>query len=126
MVQELIIIIIISVFVAIIRKRNLSTIINVEIKGLALFVASFLLQFISVFVVNNLSDTGFELLISSYFPIIYCISYQLFFIGTMLNFLVILFNGMKMPVKIPQNYEYAWENYSYLMYGKDLIHSALT
>jgi hypothetical protein len=44
----------------------------------------------------------------------------------MLNFIVILFNGMQMPVRIPPEYARAWENYIYLISGKDLIHTVMT
>lgn len=142
MIHELIITILISLIIVILRKRKISSLVDVEIKGLPLFAASFFLQFISGIIVKNSNDTTIGQYVYTFFPYIHSMSYQLiligivlnieknymklFLIGTLMNFTVILFNGMKMPVRIPQNYPFSWENYSYLAYGKDLIHTALT
>ncbi|MBV1758829.1 MAG: DUF5317 domain-containing protein [Dethiosulfatibacter sp.] len=142
MIHELIITIFISLLIVVLRKRKISNLIDIEIKGLPLFVASFLLQFISGLIVKNYYATTIGQFIYTFFPYIHSLSYQLiligivlnieknymklFLIGTLMNFTVILFNGMKMPVRIPPEYPFSWENYSYLAYGKDLIHTALT
>lgn len=142
MIHELIIVLFISLIIVVIGKRKISRLIDVEIKGLPLFAVSFLLQFISGVVVKNFNDTTIGQYVYTYFPYIHSLSYQLiligivlniekhymklFLIGTLMNFTVILFNGMKMPVRIPPEYPFSWENYSYLAYGKDLIHTALT
>lgn len=142
MIHELIIIIVISLIIVAFQKRKISSLVDVEIKGLPLFALGFLLQFTSGIVVKNFNDTAIGHYVYTFFPYIHSLSYQLvligimlnieknymkvFFIGTLMNFIVILANGMKMPVRIPPEYPFSWENYSYLVYGKDLIHTALT
>lgn len=142
MLHELIIVLTVSLIIAVFRKRKIINIENTEIKGLSFFAASFFLQFISNILFSRFSEGIVGVYIYSFFPIIHCLSYQLiligavinfeknymkiFFTGTMLNFIVILFNGMKMPVKIPLEHSSSWENYSYLAYGKDLIHTIMT
>lgn len=140
--QEILLVLILSLVIALIKKHNLKSISNVEIRGLVLFPISFSLQCISIFIVGKYGNTYFGVIIKEYFMWIHLLSYQLvligvilnikkgymkiLFIGTLLNFIVILFNGMKMPVRIPPEYFRAWENYSYLASGKDLIHGAMT
>lgn len=141
--HEVVIALILSMAVALAGKgynpRNIS---KVKIKGLALFPASFFLQYLSMFIVERYGDKTAGLLVLEHFKWIHLLSYQLLLIGvvlnikkgymkilligTMLNFIVILFNGMQMPVRIPPEYAKAWENYIYLVSGKDLVHTVMT
>jgi len=138
MIHEMIIIAALSLFVAVLRKRKISNLENIRIKGLGFFILSLMVQSGSVFIAVNWSNSEFGTLINNYFEWIHCISYQLiligialnlekrymkvFFIGTVMNFTVILFNGMKMPVKIPIGMENSWENFVFLSSSRDLIH----
>ena len=140
--HEVVITLIVSLIIAKIKRNDLKNISNVKIKGLALFPASFFLQYLSMFIVERYGDTAAGLFVSEYFMWIHLLSYQLLligvvinirkgymkflFIGTMLNFIVILLNGMKMPVQIPPDYARAWENYIYLKSGIDRIHTVMT
>jgi hypothetical protein len=140
--HEVVITLIISLILAVIKKNDLKNISKVKIKGLALFPASFFLQYLSMFIVERYGDTAVGVFVTDYFMWIHLLSYQfllvgvvinikkgymkILFIGTMLNFIVILFNGMQMPVRIPPEYARAWENYIYLISGKDLIHTVMT
>ena len=141
MIQELIIISVISAVVAYFKNKDISTLENVEIKGLGFFILSFLIQSGGVYVALNYGDTKIGSLINYYFIWLHCISYQLiligialnlekrymkiFFVGTLLNFTVIIFNGMKMPVRLPLDMTNAWENFIYLNSSKDLIHTIM-
>lgn len=140
--HEVVITLIISLILAVIKKNDLKNISKVKIKGLALFPASFFLQYLSMFIVERYGDKAVGVFVTDYFMWIHLLSYQfllvgvvlnikkgymkILFIGTMLNFIVILFNGMQMPVRIPPEYARAWENYIYLISGKDLIHTVMT
>jgi hypothetical protein len=138
MIHEMIIIAALSLIVAVLKKRKISNLENIRIKGLGFFILSLLVQSGSVFIASNWSNSEFGILIKDYFDWIHCISYQLiligialniekrymkvFFIGTVMNFTVILLNGMKMPVKIPLGMESSWENFVFLSSSRDLIH----
>ncbi|SHJ03012.1 hypothetical protein SAMN02745751_01597 [Dethiosulfatibacter aminovorans DSM 17477] len=141
--HEVLITLILSMAIALAGKQyDLKKISKVKIKGLALFPASFFLQYLSMFIVERYGATTAGLLVLEHFKWIHLLSYQLLligvvlnikkrymkilFIGTMLNFIVILFNGMQMPVRIPPEYAKAWENHIYLISGKDLVHTVMT
>ena len=141
--HETIIVLIISALAVLnSKKHDLENIAHVRIKGLALFPASFFLQYLSMFIVQRYGNTSAGLFVMKYFMWIHLLSYQfllvgvvlnigkgymkILFLGTMLNFIVILFNGMQMPVRIPPEYARAWENYIYLISGKDLVHTVMT
>jgi len=142
MLHELVGVLIISTLIALLRGHKISSLSNTEIKGLWIFFMVFIIQFSSLFITENFSGHWFSSYIVIYFPYIHCISYQLLlacavinfdkkymrilFVGILLNFIVILFNDMKMPVRIPLESSNAWENYSYLQYGSDLIHTTMT
>lgn len=141
MIHEMIIVAVVSVSIALIRKRKISNLENIKIKGLGFFILSLLVQNGSVYIGTKYSSTAVGSYINNYFVWIHCLSYQLiligialnlekkymkiFFIGTILNFVVILFNGMKMPVRIPVGMEYSWENFLYLKKNEDLIHTLM-
>jgi len=138
MIHEMIIVATLSIIVAIARKRKISNLENIRIKGLGFFILSLLVQSGSVFIAGKWNNSEFGILIKDYFEWIHCISYQLiligialnlqkrymkvFFLGTVMNFTVILFNVMRMPVKIPVGMENSWENFVFLNSSKDLIH----
>jgi len=140
--HEVVITLILSLIIAKIKRNDLKNISKVKIKGLALFPASFFLQYLSMFIVERYGYTTMGLFVLEHFKWIHLLSYQLLlvgvvlnikkgymkilFLGTMLNFMVILFNGMQMPVRIPPEYARAWENYIYLISGKDLVHTVMT
>ncbi len=141
MIHEMIIIAIISISIALIRKRKISNLENIKIKGLGFFILSLLVQNGSIFIVSKYSETSIGMFINDYFTWIHCFSYQLiligialnleknymkiFFIGTVMNFTVILFNGMQMPVRLPLEMKNSWENFLYLNSSKDLIHTLM-
>jgi hypothetical protein len=142
MIHEILLVLALSLVVVFVRKQKLKNLIAVNIKGLAIFAASFFLQFLAILITTYFTDFFLSGYIHEYFSFIHCISYQLLligmvlniekhymrilFLGTLLNFLVIMLNGMKMPVYIPMGYENAIENIQYLQSGKDLIHTAMT
>ncbi len=141
MIQELIITGFISTAVAYFRNKDISTLENIKIKGLGFFIFSLLMQSGGVYIALNYTSTNIGSFINEYFIWIHCISYQLiligivlnlektymkiFFFGTVLNFTVILFNGMKMPVRLPLDISNAWENFIVLNSSRDLIHTIM-
>jgi len=141
MIQELIIVGLISISVAYFRNKNISNLENIQVKGLGFFIFSLIIQSGGVYVALNYGSSDIGSLINEYFIWIHCISYQLiligialnlekkymkiFFFGTLLNFTVILFNGMKMPVRVPMDMANSWENFLYLNDSKDLIHTLM-
>jgi len=138
MIQELIVVGLISIFAAYFRNKDISTLENIKIQGLGFFIFSLIIQSGGVYIALNYGSSKIGSFINEYFIWIHCISYQLiligivlnlekkymkiFFLGTLLNFIVILFNGMKMPVRVPLNMANSWENFVYLKDNKDLIH----
>ena len=142
MIAEYIIIIFFSLTVIKIRKRKMNHIEEINIKVPALFIAVFFVQFLASFTGENSLSFISESTARTLFIILHCFSYQimligialnmenqymkLLFAGTLMNFIVIFANGMQMPVKVPYNLKNAWENYSYLAYGKDIIHTVMT
>jgi hypothetical protein len=141
MIQELIIIALISLGIAYFRKKDVSTLENIKIKGLGFFILSLLIQSGGVYLALNYNDWVVGNFLKEHFIWLHCISYQLiligialnleknymkiFFVGTLLNFTVILLNGMKMPVRLPLDMANAWENFVYLNSSKDLIHTLM-
>ncbi len=141
MIQELIITALISIAVAYFRNKDISTLENINIKGLGFFIFSFIIQSGGVYIALNYGTSKIGSFINEYFIWIHCISYQLiligivlnlekkymkiFFLGTLLNFTVILFNGMKMPVRLPLDINNAWENFILLNSSRDLIHTIM-
>src|SRR6056297_2056571 len=126
MIQELIIVGLISISVAYFRNKNISNLENIQVKGLGFFIFSLIIQSGGVYIALNYGSSDIGSFINEYFIWIHCISYQLiligivlniekrymkiFFLGTLLNFTVILLNGMKMPVRLPPDINNAWEN----------------
>jgi len=141
MIQELIAILLLSIAVAYFRNKDISTLEDIKIKGLGFFIFSFIIQSGGVYIALNYGNTIIGGLINEYFIWIHCISYQLiligivlniekrymkiFFLGTLLNFTVILLNGMKMPVRLPPDINNAWENFIVLNSSRDLIHTIM-
>src|SRR6056297_2561891 len=141
MIQELIVVGLISIFAAYFRNKDISTLENINIKGLGFFIFSLIIQSGGVYIALNYGSSKIGSFINEYFIWIHCISYQLiligivlnlekkymkiFFLGTLLNFIVILFNGMKMPVRLPLDMVNAWENFIYLNSSRDLIHTIM-
>lgn len=141
MIQELIIIAFISMGIAYFRKKDISTLENIKIKGLGFFILSLLMQSGGVYLALNYNHWILGNFLKEHFIWVHCISYQIiligislnleknymkvFFTGTLLNFTVILLNGMKMPVRLPLDMANAWENFVYLNSSKDLIHTLM-
>src|SRR6056297_3049633 len=86
MIHEAVIIATISVFIALVRNKDISTLEKVKIKGLGFFIVSFLIQTVGVYIAANYNESSIGSLIEKYFVWIHCISYQLILIGLALNF----------------------------------------
>jgi hypothetical protein len=99
---------VIAIFIGIARKGSVKKLSDTNIKLWYLFIASFLLQGISMYFYHRSSfiDSTYPLLIiGSYLMIMYAIwsnrslnGFIFFGLGTFLNFLVISVNGGRMPV----------------------------
>ncbi len=133
---------VLSALWAIYRKKDLKKIGEAQIKGLLLFAIAFLLQFLFhglILIAVNAQVTQWLRWI---YPWVHMFSYQLiligilldieksymkvFFLGAMMNFIVILANGMKMPVYLPIDHVNYASSYAYLATGNDLVHTLMT
>ena len=135
---EIIIVSVISILILLIRKVKLDlSKIKLEIKGYQIFIIAAAIEFIAVFLFKKYPDFKiFEILSVSYviYPAIIIVALiniksnymKLFFLGTLLNFIAIAFNGFKMPVYIPESAANSQATIVFLESGLDLIHSLMT
>lgn len=136
---ELIIISILSIIICLIQRKKISNILKIEIRGTWFFIAAALIQLAAVLIFKGFKDTKLNKLLLDNYDFITCFTYQflligiiydlekdymkLIFIGTLLNFIVILANDCKMPVLIADEIAGSSINRVFLESDKDLIHT---
>lgn len=141
MVIEFILISLFSIIICLIFRKNILNIKNLKLKGTWYFIAAALIQIAAVLIFKGYKGTKLYEVTLSVHDIIICITYQflligiiydlkkdymkIFFIGTLLNFIVILVNDCKMPVLIANDMANSSINIEYLELGNDLIHTII-
>lgn len=133
---------ILSIIVGKIRGGKIKGISNIEIKGWYLFILGFLIEYSSIYI-EMYTNGKLSLLIKEYFPYIYLGVYILLiiglilnlrnkgmffvFIGSLFNFIVIIFNDGKMPVSAEGlNYSALTKQMDMLKNGSALTHKIVT
>lgn len=135
MFYEIIIVTIISLILTYIRRGRFKLKNNLYLKGYKILIIIAAIEIIAVILYKKHLINNFILNINWIIYIVILIftalniknTYmKLFFIGTLMNFLAILFNDFKMPVLIADSIANAEINRQFLLSGNDLIHSLLT
>lgn len=130
-----------SIIICLVLKKNILNIKNIKIRGTWYFIAAALIQIAAVLIFKGYKGTKLYEITLNVHDLIICITYQflligiiydlkkdymkIFFIGTLLNFIVILVNDCKMPVLIVNDMVNSSINIEYLELGNDLIHTIL-
>lgn len=138
MIVEIIILSAISILIIFFRKGKFDiSNIAVDIKGYKLFIIIAVIQIAAIFLFKIYKNNDiFKILSMNWliYPVLlyvtamnYKKSYmKLFFIGTLLNFIAIVFNDFKMPVFISETYTNSQNTILFLKSNQDLIHSIAT
>ena len=142
MITEIILFSILSISLGIIilltRKRDFDfSKIKIQIKGYKVLILMAVIEITAQFLFKKYTDNNLLKILSIswliYFALLYVSalnikkSYMmLFFMGTLLNFIVIAANGFKMPVLVSEILTDVEAKKMYLLTGQDLIHSLLT
>lgn len=136
---EFIIISIISIIIVLFQRNKITNVLKTEMNGIHFILTGVFLQFVSVYIFKRNKNTNLYEFVINYYLIITCFTYlfilagigldikknymKFLFMGTLLNFIVILANGCKMPVLILEEMTNSSLNKVYLESGKDLIHT---
>lgn len=138
MIIEIILLSTISLLILFFRKGKLNiSNLNIDIKGYKLLIIMAVIEITAVFLFKIFKDSILLKILSMnwliYTVLLYVISLnikkkymKLFFIGTLLNLIAIVFNDFKMPVYISETFANSQTTILYLESNKDLIHSILT
>lgn len=136
---ELIIVSILSIIMCLVKKKKLSNLLEIDIKGTYFFITAAFIQFAAVLIFKKFYNIKLNKFLLDNYDFITCLTYQflligiicdldknymkLIFIGTLLNFIVILANDFKMPVLIADEIAYSSVNRVFLESNRDLIHT---
>lgn len=110
---------------------------NIDIKGYKILIIMAVVEITAVFLFKKFSSNEILKILSMswiIYPAILVVTLfnfkkhcmKLFFLGTMLNFVAIVFNDFKMPVYIAETAANSQATVAMLNSGKDLIHSMMT
>lgn len=138
MIPEIIILSFLSIIILIYRNKEFKfNNINIEIKGYKVIIIMAVIELTAQFLFKRFTDNNLLRILSMHWTIYFGILIvsiinfekpfmKLMFVGTLLNFIAIIFNDFKMPVYVSHLLTDVEAKKMYLSTGQDLIHSLLT
>lgn len=130
--------ILLGIIILLIKKRDFDfSKIKIQIKGYKVLILMAVIEITAQFLFKKYTDNNLLKILSLSWLIYIALLYvsalnikksymMLFFMGTLLNFIVIAANGFKMPVLVSEILTDVEAKKMYLISGQDLIHSLLT
>lgn len=138
MIPEILILSFLSIIILKLRYKEFKfSHMKLEIKGYTVLILMAVIEITAQFLFKRYSDSSLLKVLSMHWTIYFglfivsIINFEkpfmkLMFIGTLLNFIAIIFNDFKMPVYVSDILSDVEAKKMYLLSGQDLIHSLLT
>lgn len=138
MIPEFVLFSVLSIILLLIRNKKINiSEFKIEVKGYTILIVMAVIEITAQFLFKRYTDNSLLRILSMHWTIyfgLFIISIinfkqpfmKLMFLGTLMNFIVIIFNDFKMPVYVSEIVTNAEAQKIFLQSGQDLIHSLLT